>query len=205
MATGPAKMGIRDEVAALKRSRTLSVAVELFYQNGYENTTLEAVAEQMGVTKPFIYAHFSSKSELLAEICARGIASSLAEMNSVLPLDLSPTEKLKLLSERFVTAVLEAQMYIAIFAREEKNLNPADLAKINVMRRDFDTKLTGLIQEGVDAREFSVTDPHITALAIGGMVSWAYVWYREAGRLPLSGVTAEMTNLILSMVQAKDV
>ena len=205
MATGPAKMGIRDEVAALKRSRTLSVAVELFYQNGYENTTLEAVAEQMGVTKPFIYAHFSSKSELLAEICARGIASSLAEMNSVLPLDLSPTEKLKLLSERFVTAVLEAQMYIAIFTREEKNLNPADLAKINVMRRDFDTKLTGLIQEGVDAGEFSVTDPHITALAIGGMVSWAYVWYREAGRLPLSGVTAEMTNLILSMVQAKGI
>ena len=73
------------------------------------------------------------------------------------------------------------------------------------MRRDFDTKLTGLIQEGVDAGEFSVTDPHITALAIGGMVSWAYVWYREAGRLPLSGVTAEMTNLILSMVQAKGI
>ena len=196
-------MGIRDEVAALKRARTLSTAVELFYEHGYENTTLDAVAERMGVTKPFIYAHFSSKSELLAEICARGIASSLKEMNEVLPLEISPTAKLKLLSERFVTAVLEAQMYIAIFTREEKNLNPEDLERINVMRRDFDAKLTGLIREGVDAGEFSVADPHIAALAIGGMVSWAYVWYRQAGRLSLAEVAAEMTRLILAMVGAR--
>ena len=77
-------MGIRDEVAALKRERTISVAVELFYERGYENTSLDAVAERMTVTKPFIYAHFSSKAELLAEICSRGIASALAALDGVL-------------------------------------------------------------------------------------------------------------------------
>jgi len=59
-------MGIRDEVIALKRERTITAAVELFYERGYENTTLDAVAERLGVTKPFIYAHFRSKTEPVA-------------------------------------------------------------------------------------------------------------------------------------------
>ena len=48
-----ATLKIRDEVTALKRERTLGAAVDLFYEKGYENTTLDEVAERLGVTKPF--------------------------------------------------------------------------------------------------------------------------------------------------------
>jgi AcrR family transcriptional regulator len=200
MTNARGKTGIRAEISALKRERTLAAAVDLFYEAGYENTTLEAVAERLGVTKPFIYSHFRSKAELLAEICARGISQSLNAMNSVTSLDVSATEKLKLLARRFVIAVLEAQKFIAIFSREEKNLSPEDLVRINDMRRDFDRKLTSLLRQGVVDGEFDVSDPHIAALAIGGMVSWAYVWYRPSGRLELDQVAEQMANLILAMV-----
>ncbi len=196
-------MAIRDEVAALKRARTIDAAVELFYEHGYERTTLEAVSERLGVTKPFIYSHFGSKAELLGDICSRGIAASLEAMDSVLPLEVSPTRKLELLGERFVTAVLENQKYIAIFTREEKGLSPADYERINNMRRDFDRKLTALLREGEASGEFHFGDAHIAALSIGGMVSWAYVWFRPEGRLSLQEAAVEMTRLILSMVGAK--
>ncbi len=187
-------------MTALKRARTIASAVELFYENGYENTTLEAVAERLGVTKPFIYAHFSSKAELLAEICSYGVTASLEAIDSVLPLEVSPTEKLRLLGERFVIAVLGSQMHIAIFSREEKNLTPADLERIDDMRRLFDRKLTALLRRGVETGEFGIADAHVAALAIGGMVSWAYVWYRPTGRLSLEEVAAEMSGLIVRMV-----
>jgi AcrR family transcriptional regulator len=195
------KMGIRDEIAALKRARILSAAADLFYENGYENTTLDAVAERLGVSKPFIYAHFDSKSELLATVCSRGITSSLEAMDSVLSMAASPTLRLETFGKRFVTAVLTAQIYIAIFTREEKNLLPADFERINDMRRDFDRKLTALLREGVDAGEFKISDPHVAALAIGGMVSWAYVWYRANRRLSIEQVADELTKLIMSMVR----
>ncbi|TWG92802.1 TetR family transcriptional regulator [Mesorhizobium sp. J18] len=198
------RMGIRDEIAALKRARIIAAAVELFYEHGYENTTLEAVAERLGVTKPFIYTHFSSKSELLAEICSRGIGSSLEAMNSVIPMKASPTQKLKVLAQRFVTAVLDSQMHIAIFSREEKNLAPNDFERINNMRRDFDKKLTGLLREGMEAGEFSLKDVHVAALSIGGMVSWAYVWFRPTGRLSVQRIADEMSQLILQLVDARD-
>ena len=42
----------------------------------------------------------------------------------------------------------------------------------------------------------------MAALAIGGMVSWAYVWYRPSGRLSLPEIADGMSALVLSMVGA---
>ena len=195
-----APSGIKDEIAALKRERTIQAAVELFYERGYENTTLEAVAERLGVTKPFIYAHFGSKAELLAEICGRGIRSSLDSINDVLARKQTATQKLKLLGQSFVASVLKEQKHIAIFAREEKNLAPEDFVRISNMRRDFDAKLCKLLDAGIATGEFNLVDSRIAALAIGGLVSWIYVWYRPQGRLAQVDLADEMSELILSMV-----
>lgn len=192
-------VAIRDEVVALKRERTVEAAVTLFYENGYENATLDAVAELLGVTKPFIYAHFNSKTDLLAEICSRGIESSLQAIDSVIPLQLSAATKLRLLAVRFATAVLKNRMHIAIFSREEKNLTSGDFKRINEMRHDFDRKLGDLLRAGVENREFALSDPSMAALSIGGMVSWAYIWYRPTGRLSLEEVADTMAELIVQM------
>lgn len=198
-----AQLGIKDEIAALKRERTITAAVDLFYERGYENTTLEAVGERLGVTKPFIYAQFSSKAELLAEICGRGIGSSLEAVNKALGRNVSPAKTLEILAHDFVASVLVAQKHIAIFSREEKNLATADFARISEMRRDFDRKLSGLLRAGVEAGEFVIADPAIAALSIGGLVSWAYVWYRPNGRMTITELSTEMTRLIMAMVGAK--
>jgi len=190
---------IKDEVAALKRERIVSAAVELFYERGYEHTTLEAVAERLGVTKPFIYAHFKSKAELLAEICGRGIGSSLRAIDGVLAMEGTPTEKLRLLGQKFVTSVLENQKPIGIFTREEKNLTPRDFKRISEMRRSFDAKLTGLLNLGIRRGEFRMADPAIATLAIGGIVSWTYVWYRRNGRLSAAKLADELAALILAV------
>lgn len=196
-------MGIRDEVAALKKERIVGAAVELFYEHGYENTTLEAVAERLGVTKPFIYAHFNSKAALLAEICSRSIVASHGAIDDILAMEAPVSHKLKLFAPQFVRAVIENQKHFAIFAREEKNLQVEDSGRINDMRREFDHKLTRLIEEGVGSGDIDVSDPHLTALAIGGMVSWTCVWYRAAGRLSMAEIADEMSELVLSMTNAR--
>ncbi len=196
---------IRDAVSRLKRERIIATAVELFYNNGLSNTTLEAVADQMNVTKPFIYSHFKSKSELLAEICSRGIRASLDALNRAVASDGSATDKLQLLARDFMLAVLSNQAHIAIYNREEKHLSPPDSDSINDMRREFDRKFCALLNEGVATGEFAVDDVQLTSLAIGGIVSWSYVWYRPNGRLTPSETADRVADLVLSMVQAKAV
>src|ERR1700721_4588510 len=68
---------MRDEILAYKRERILQEAVALFYERGFTGTTLDDIAAELGVTKPFIYTHFRSKTDLLAAICSPTIELSL--------------------------------------------------------------------------------------------------------------------------------
>jgi TetR/AcrR family transcriptional regulator, cholesterol catabolism regulator len=197
------RLKIRDEVAALKRERTVSAAADLFYEKGYDNTTLDEVAERLGVTKPFIYANFGSKSELLAEICERGVRAALDEIEGVLSEDLGPTDSLRLFGRRYVTSILMNQKNIAIYTREEKNLEPSDARRLGEMRRLFFAQVASLLQAGSDAGEFDLEDAKMGALAIGGAVSWSTFWYKPDGRLEVAGIASEMTRLILGIAGAK--
>jgi TetR/AcrR family transcriptional regulator, cholesterol catabolism regulator len=190
---------IREAVTRLKRERILATAVELFHSNGLNNTTLEAVAERMNVTKPFIYSHFKSKNELLAEICAQGIRASLEALNRVVATQESATDKVRALTRAFMLAVIENQGPIAIYTREQKHLSKADSSAIDAMRREFDHKFCALLNEGVDTGEFLVDDVHLASLAIGGVVSW----YRPGGRLSAAETADRIADLVLSMIQAK--
>ena len=191
---------IRDAVSRLKRERIISTAVELFHQNGMSKTTLEKVAIQMNVTKPFIYSHFKSKNELLAEICSSGIRASLDVLDAVISTDLSPTEKIIKLINDFMLTVIENQGYLAIYSREEKNLTQESRKKINTMRREFDKKFCALLEDGVVSGEFEIKDIQLTSLSIDGIISWSYVWYRPNGRLSAQQTASAISNLVLKMI-----
>lgn len=50
------------------RAEIRAVALELFTEQGYEQTSLREIAERLGITKAALYYHFASKSALLAEL-----------------------------------------------------------------------------------------------------------------------------------------
>jgi AcrR family transcriptional regulator len=194
---------IRDAVARLKRERIVAAAVDLFYHQGYTRTTLEQVADAIQVTKPFIYSHFKSKSDLLAEICSRAVWISNEVINRAVTQQGTVTERLQAIARDFMETVLNHQAHAVIYSREEKELTREDREEINKMRRVFDHKLVALMEEGVASGEFIVEDVHLTALAIVGIVGWSQVWYRPGGRLTRAEAAQRVSTLVLAMVQAK--
>ena len=197
-----APQDIRDAVMRLKRERIVAAAVDLFYHQGYAGTTLEQVADAIQVTKPFIYQYFKSKTELLAEICVRGIFESHAAFNRAMEMEGTPTQRLRVVAHDFMLAVLSHQANAVIYSREEKELAPQDRDRMNAMRREFDHKLVALLEQGVKLGEFQVDDLHLTALAIVGIVGWSQVWYRAGGRLSREEASEKVAGLVLAMVRA---
>ena len=194
---------MREEILAYKRERILEEAVKLFYERGFTGTTLDDIAAELGVTKPFIYTHFRSKTELLAALCKPTIELSLGAVTQAASGPGSPTERLYRAIAGFTEVVLSRQANIAIYFREEKNLPPEALGEINALRKKFDRVLSKLLTEGVAAGEFDVRDVSLTALAIGGMISWAYTWHRPEGRLAIDDMCDRMAELALQMVGAR--
>jgi len=190
---------MRDEILAYKRERILQEAVALFYARGFAGTTLDDIAAELGVTKPFIYTHFRSKTDLLAAICKPTIEMSMAAVAEASKQPGTATERLRRAIIDFTKVVLQRQPNIAIYFREEKSLAPDALAEIDALRKRFSRLLSELLADGVASGEFEIKDVNLAALAMGGMISWAYTWHRPEGRLPVDEMTVSMADLALQM------
>lgn len=54
----------REQSAARTRARLLSAAQRVFFERGFHGASLEAVAEEAGLTKGAVYSRFESKADL---------------------------------------------------------------------------------------------------------------------------------------------
>jgi AcrR family transcriptional regulator len=63
-----------------RRPEVLDAALDLFVEHGYDGTSMQAVAERAGVTKPVVYACFPGKDELFRALLAREEERILAEI-----------------------------------------------------------------------------------------------------------------------------
>lgn len=192
---------VRSDIAMHKRERIIDAATELFYERGFHNTTLDDVAERLGMTKPFIYSSFGSKTAILGEICSRGVQRALQEIEAAQATNAPPTETLQLFVPQYVAAILRTQKNIAINIREEKNLDPHDAERLATLRHEFMSRVEALLRAGKEAGEFALDDPRIAAFAMVGAVSWTTFWYNSSGPFSATNIAERMTGVILNMAQ----
>jgi AcrR family transcriptional regulator len=74
--------GVRAEQARRTRAAIQDIALTLFAARGYDATSLQDIADELGLTKAAVYYHFPSKLELLQSICEpvyEGVAAIIAD------------------------------------------------------------------------------------------------------------------------------
>jgi AcrR family transcriptional regulator len=194
---------LKSEVAAYKRRRIVEEASHLFFAHGYESTTLDAVAEQLNVTKPFIYSYYRNKSELLSEICQTGIQLSLTAMDEALAIEGTPAEQLKMVVERVARIILENQKYISVYISEEKSLDPVDARRIRELRHRFDNQLAALLARGKEQGFFEFEDASRTAIWVSGVLSWIANWYHEGGKWSATEVVMDAITVVMRIVSRR--
>jgi AcrR family transcriptional regulator len=74
--------------------KILSISYRLFLEKGYEQTTIQDIINELGMSKGAIYHHFKSKEEILQAISDKGNYSVTSEMFKNLN-DLNALQKLK--------------------------------------------------------------------------------------------------------------
>jgi AcrR family transcriptional regulator len=191
---------LRIQVRDLKRERVLGEATKLFYERGFQASSIGAIAERLSVTKPFIYSYFDNKHALLVALYERAISDLNAGVDKIFSVDHAPDEQLKLLVKFYVSQNIESRELTTIFLNEERNLSPEILAEIRKKHREFDRKLTDLIRRGIKTGVFHVADAGLASLSISGMVRWVHRWYNPDGRLNTDEICRKLAALALNLV-----
>ncbi|MCG6497221.1 TetR/AcrR family transcriptional regulator [Kitasatospora sp. A2-31] len=71
-------MGTTHSPRSDTRARIIAVALELFSEQGYEQTSLREIADRLGVTKAALYYHFKTKDDIVHGI-VEGMAAPIDE------------------------------------------------------------------------------------------------------------------------------
>jgi AcrR family transcriptional regulator len=80
--------------APQRRSQLLEIALERFARKGYHETSMEEIADAAGVTKPVIYHHFASKTELFIELLDTVGERLILDMAAAIAAETSPYRRL---------------------------------------------------------------------------------------------------------------
>lgn len=169
-----------------RRPEVLDAALELFLEHGYDGTSMQAVADQAGVTKPVVYACFPGKDELFRALLAREEQRILAEIQAAFA-DTDLSDPATTLTEGF-TGFLRAvgdspEVYRLIFLGEGGG-NAAIAHRIQRGREEQVMRLTLVAKAWLDAGEGKRAETEKTARLLGNSIAGL----AESGaRLLLSG------------------
>jgi AcrR family transcriptional regulator len=153
----------------------LDAALDLFLERGYDGTSMQAVADRAGVTKPVVYACFRGKDELFRALLAREEERILAEIQGAFEAsDLSDPETTLVEGYTgFLRAVAESpEVYRLIFLGEGGG-NAAVAHRIQRGREALVDRLTlvakGWLQGRGDGRSKAKTER--TARLLGNSIA----------------------------------
>lgn len=99
----PKRKGGRPSLAEVAKidARILVAATALFLENGVDGTTFEAIATKANVSKPTLYARYSSKPELFEAMIRSNVASAMPSVTD-LSGGLSTEETLRLVGQKMI-------------------------------------------------------------------------------------------------------
>lgn len=193
---------IKAEVDGIKRRRILEEAIHQFFEKGYEATSVESIADGLGVTKQFIYSRFHSKAELLFAVCKAGATAADRTVEFSEALNGNADARLAQIMEYFVRLQIEHRREVALYFRESSSLPPEEAREIDFSKRRFHRMLCALLNDGRSTGVFTFEDTSIAASALGGMASWAFTWFQPEGRWDADSVARQLATLALKTVGA---
>jgi AcrR family transcriptional regulator len=99
------------------REQILDVALELFVEHGYDNTSLREIAERMGFSKAALYYHFPSKDAILMALHMRVHALGHDSFDRLEIDEIGPQEWAEVF-DALADAMLDNRMLFLLHTRE---------------------------------------------------------------------------------------
>ncbi len=164
-----------------RREEIVRAAAALFNVTGYHNTTMDAVAEAIGLRKPTLYHYFKSKEEILYLIHEQFIDGQMRRHQERLKMRLTSAQLLLEMQIDILETISEYPGYVRAFFEHYRELSGEMREAIKVKRDAYFEMILEIIRRGVEREEFHTSDVKLTALAFLGMINWSYQWYRADG------------------------
>lgn len=186
-------------IAAIRRA-----CLHLIYRHGFEAMSLRQLADRVGIRQGSLYNHIETKQDLLLDLITVHMEDLLKELDEALRPGGTAVERLKTFVRFHVTYHVTRKEEVFICYSELRSLEPENFRIISEMRKTYERRLMGILEDGIAEGAFRTTDVKVAAYGILAMLSGVCTWYKPEGPLSEDDISEIYTDMVLNSVLAGD-
>lgn len=195
-------------IETARRREIDDAASSLFRERGYAGTSVRDIARALDIQGASLYAHVSSKEEVLRSIVDRAAAAfEVAADRADTEAESStgdPVDRLAALIRAHVGVVTADPELAGVFVNEWHFLT-GDARATTLARRDaYEQRFRTLIEDGVAVGAFVPTDPALASSFLLTALNGLAGWYRVDGRLGPDRIADHYVDLGLRALVGND-
>lgn len=190
----------REEYAEARRDQILEAALKVFSSGGFAETTMDAVATAVGVSKASLYNYFPTKDALLQELVQR--FSLLPELSALIDgIRALPAERaIPTLVGQIWPRLRERRELARVLVREVQSFPDRARVYAERVRMPAYRALAQYLEARMAQGELAVGDPLATAQCLFGML-WSFLLSQELmGERELHPISDEAVVAVISQL-----
>jgi AcrR family transcriptional regulator len=179
-------------------------AARLFSERGYHGTSMQHLADALGLQRGSLYAHIGSKQELLFDVVDEGADRFLERGAEAVEMQAPAGARLRSLLVGHIETAIEHLDSATVFLNEWRYL-PADLRALVQSKRDrYENMVRRIVSDGIAAGDFRAdTDVGFAARLVLSAGNWTYTWYRQEGDLGPQEIGERFAELLIRGLEAQ--
>ena len=167
----------------------LDVAAKTFATRGYDATSLQDIADALGILKGSIYYYIKTKGDLLAHLLRNAHEKGIRNIQPIADGPGDPLSRLAAMIRVHTHYVCTDRDRTAVFLHERKRLTPEQRAEYlgdeHAYRRYFEQ----VLQQGQDAGLIREDlNPKLAALCLLGSLNSIYQWYKPSATFSVDAI-----------------
>lgn len=188
-----------------RRAQIYRVAAETFYEHGYAATSVDQIAENVGILKGSLYYYMKTKEDLLFHIIQQAHEDLTAQFEHAQSEGGDVVQQLTRTIKTHVEYICNNPISTGVFLNDFRFLSEERRAIIVRYRDAYDSRLRSLLEDGQSQGVFSAEmNVKLVTFGLLGMVNWVHQWHHAKGGLSPDEIAAGFVNAILWGIMAGD-
>lgn len=182
----------------------VEAAARQFEERGFHGTSVQDIADAVGLTKAALYHYITCKEDLLSLVHDAFVSTMLESAERFLTEHDDPVEQLLFFVESILVTVNDYRPYVRAFFQDLGVLRGERYEWLREKRSKYEKLVENCVTAGIKKGVFSADiDPHLTTLYIFGACNWSYQWLHPDGPMPIEAIVATWQRFTMQAVGAR--
>jgi AcrR family transcriptional regulator len=175
----------------------LNSAANLFYAKGFHGTTIEDVANDVGMLKGSLYYYINSKEDLLYQLLLTVIERGDEYIAKRIDPSGDPLLQLQKGIEAQIDLIIENQVRVGLFFHEFDALPVKRQQKVLAVMSRYNNRFIELVRKAQEQGKLIGGEPWLIVNGVLGMCNWIYRWYHAEHPTDVDEVKKTFVGMIM--------